>query len=118
MEDVIRVCVITGLKKRTDMDYLFIGFSGMRSRSNQTGSKSQVQVKERADKTPSKYLRNSLLKNCEDAEIFCGLHRRLHDSVKQKPTEDCKTQRNCIWQRKTLLSPTASEGTLLLYFCL
>lgn len=45
MEGVMQVCVITGVKKRTDMDYLFIGFSGMRSRSNQTGSKSQIQVK-------------------------------------------------------------------------
>lgn len=97
---------------------MFIGFSAMRCRDNQIGSKSQVQEKERADETPSNYLRNSLLKGCEDAKIFCGLHRRLDDFMKQKPTEDYKTQRNCIWQRKTLLSTTASEGTLLLYSCL
>lgn len=81
----------------------------MTSRGNQTGSEVQ-EKKKKAGETSSNYLRNSLLKGCEDTKIFCGLHRRLDDLMKQKGTEDCK-HRETVSGKIRLPSTTASEGT-------
>lgn len=68
------------------------------------GSRSQVQEKQELMSLQllMQELMNSLLKECEDARSIYGLHRRLAELMKQKPTEDYKTQRNHIWQRKTV----------------